>query len=127
MRPARSSSRGARWGRRGRPPPSRPCPSGSSSAHARRRGRSAERGGQGPPAEPTVPVEIVFGQRETSAVIAEAVRQVPPPPPPAAPMPAPSLIETLAGALRGGRASWLPSLLPTAATLVLTVIVLRHG
>src|SRR6185369_7556737 len=26
-------------------------------------------------AEPTVPVEIVFGQRETSAVIAEAVRQ----------------------------------------------------
>ena len=79
-------------------------------------------------AEPSVPVEIVFGQRETSAVIAEAVRQVPPPPPSAAaPAPAPSVLETLAGVLRGGRASWLPSLIPTAATLVLTVIVLRHG
>jgi serine/threonine-protein kinase len=77
-------------------------------------------------AEPTVPVEIVFGQRETSAVIAEAVRQVPPPPP-SAPAPAPSVLETLAGVLRGGRGSWLPSLIPTAATLVLTVIVLRHG
>jgi eukaryotic-like serine/threonine-protein kinase len=81
-------------------------------------------------AEPSVPVEIVFGQRETSAVIAEAVRQVAPPPPPApapAPAPAPSVVQVLAGALRGGRASWLPSLLPTAATVVLTVIVLRHG
>ena len=77
-------------------------------------------------AEPTVPVEIVFGQRETSAVIAEAVRQVPPPSA-ATPAPAPSVMETLAGALRGGRASWLPALIPTAATLVLTVIVLRHG
>ena len=64
-------------------------------------------------AEPSVPVEIVFGQRETSAVIAEAVRQVPPPPPSAAaPAPAPSVLETLAGVLRGGRASWLPSLDP---------------
>jgi eukaryotic-like serine/threonine-protein kinase len=79
-------------------------------------------------AEPTVPVEIVFGQRESSAVIAEAVRPVAPPPPSAAvPAPAPSLMETLAVALRGGRASWLPTLLPTAATLVLTVIVLRHS
>jgi eukaryotic-like serine/threonine-protein kinase len=79
-------------------------------------------------AEPTVPVEIVFGQRESSAVIAEAVTQVAAPPPRAAvPAARPSMADTVAGALRGARASWLPSLLPTAATLVLTVIVLRHG
>jgi serine/threonine-protein kinase len=76
-------------------------------------------------AEPTVPVEIVFGQRESSAVIAEPV--VRPPRPPAVPAPAPPVVERLAGALRDTRASWLPALLPTAATLVLTVIVLRHG
>ena len=73
-------------------------------------------------------VDIVFGQRDASAVIAEVAPPVPPPPP-VAPVPAavPSMLGTLAGALRDARAGWLPALLPTAATLVLTVIVLRHG
>ena len=79
-------------------------------------------------AEPTVPVEIVFGQRESSAVIAEVRLPPPPPPPPAAVAAArPSAMERLVVALRSTRASWLPSLVPTAATLVLMVIVLRHG
>jgi hypothetical protein len=72
-----------------------------------------------------VPVEIVFGQRDSSAVLAAArPPAAPPPPPPAA---APAAVQTLVGALRDGRAGWLPSLLPTAATLLLMVIVLRHG
>ncbi len=80
-------------------------------------------------AEPTVPVEIVFGQRESSAVIAQAMPQAPPPPPPPAPVPAARrpAMERLVAVLAGTRASWLPALLPTTATLILTVIVLRHG
>ncbi len=78
--------------------------------------------------EAGAPVEIVFGQRDASAVIAEEVPPVAPPPPPAAaPAAAPSVVRALLGALRGARASWLPSLIPTTATLVLTVIVLRHS
>ncbi len=76
--------------------------------------------------EAGVPVEIAFGQRDSSAIVAGAEPRLAPPPPkpPAAPpAPAPALL----GALRGARASWLPALLPTAATLVLMVIVLRHG
>ena len=73
-------------------------------------------------------VEVVFGQRDSSAVVAaETPRLAPPPPPAAVPAAAPGLVQALMGALRGARASWLPSLLPTAATLVLMVIVLRHG
>ncbi len=79
-------------------------------------------------AEPTVPVDIVFGQRESSAVIAQETPRVVPPPPPA-PLPAPrrAVGQRLVDALHGARATWLPSLLPTAATLVLMVVVLRHG
>jgi hypothetical protein len=79
-------------------------------------------------AEAGVPVEIELGQRESSPVIAEAAPRVAPPPPRAAvPAAAPPVVGALGGALRGARASWLPALLPTAATLALTVIVLRHG
>ena len=79
-------------------------------------------------AEPGVPVEIVFGQRDSSAVIAEEVPRLAPPPPPAAvPPAAPSVLQALVGALPGARARWLPSLLPTTATLVLMVIVLRQS
>ena len=79
--------------------------------------------------EAGVPVEIEFGQRDSSAVVAEGAPRVAPPPPPAAapPAAAPAVVQALMGALRGARASWLPSLLPTTATLVLMVIVLRHG
>ena len=79
--------------------------------------------------EPAAPVEIDFGQRESSAIIAEGTPRVAPPPPPRAAMPAaaPAGLRALLGALRRPRASWLPSLLPTTATLVLMVIVLRHG
>ena len=80
--------------------------------------------------EAGVPVEIEFGQRDASTVVAEGTpRLAPPPPPPPATLPAaaPALVSALMGALRGARASWLPALLPTAATLVLMVIVLRHG
>ena len=79
--------------------------------------------------EAGVPVELEFGQRDSSAVIAEGTRRVAPPPPPraAAPAAAPALVGSLVRALRDTRASWLPALLPTAATLVLAVIVLRHG
>jgi serine/threonine protein kinase len=74
-----------------------------------------------------VPVEIDFGQRDSSAVIAEATpRPAPPPSSAVVPAAAPA-VAALVGMLRGARASWLPALLPTAATLVLTVIVLRHG
>jgi serine/threonine-protein kinase len=86
-----------------------------------------------PPAEavadPGVPVELEVGQRNSSAVIAEGTPRVAPPPPPvraAAPAAAPALLGAVMSALRGARASWLSSLLPTAATLVLMVIVLRH-
>jgi eukaryotic-like serine/threonine-protein kinase len=76
--------------------------------------------------EAGVPVEIAFGQRDSSTVVAEEApgAAAPPPPPPAA---APALVQALMGALRGARGGWLPSLLPTAATMVLMVIVLRHG
>ncbi|HSY39741.1 MAG TPA: serine/threonine-protein kinase [Polyangia bacterium] len=78
--------------------------------------------------EAGVPAEIVFGQRDASTVIAEGTPRVAPPPAPTpAPPAAPAFVQRLSGALRGGRASWLPSLLPTATTLVLMVIVLRHG
>ena len=86
--------------------------------------------------EPGVPVEINFGQSDSSAVIAEGMPRVEPPPPPRAVAPAapagvraaaPAVVRALVGALRRSRASWLPALLPTAATLVLMVIVLRHG
>ena len=80
--------------------------------------------------EAGVPVEIVFGQRASSAVIAEGTRRLTPPPPPRAattPAAPPAALGALVSALRGTRASWLPALLPTAATLVLMVIVLRHS
>ncbi len=69
-----------------------------------------------PPVEAGVPVEIVFGQRDASTVIAEATPRVASPPGKS----------TTAVALRGAGTSWLPSLLPTSATLALMVIVLRH-
>ena len=79
--------------------------------------------------EPGVPVEIVFGQRDVlgghrrgGAARGAAATARPRCPPPRRPW-----WQALVGALRGARASWLPSLLPTAATLVLTVIVLRHS
>ena len=83
--------------------------------------------------EPGVPVEIELGLRGSSTVIAEGTPRMAPPPAPRAAMPAPApavgqgLAGALAGALRGPRASWLSALLPTAATLVLMVIVLRRG
>jgi serine/threonine-protein kinase len=81
--------------------------------------------------EAGLPVEIEFGQRASSAIVAQgspqAPRLAPHPPPAAVPAAAPALVGALLGALRGARASWLPALLPTAATLVLMVIVLRHG
>jgi serine/threonine protein kinase len=81
--------------------------------------------------EPGAPVEISFGHSDSSAVIAEGTPRVAPPPPRVMPPPpraaAPAGVGALVGALRGARASWLPALLPTTATLVLTVIVLRHG
>jgi serine/threonine protein kinase len=80
--------------------------------------------------EAGVPVEIVFGQRDSSAVVAEETPRVAPPSassPAVPPAAAPALGQRLVDALRGARASWLPSLLPTCATLVLMVIVLRHG
>jgi eukaryotic-like serine/threonine-protein kinase len=76
--------------------------------------------------EPAASVEITFGQRETSAVIAAVVPRVTPPPPPV-PAARPSVVQSVLGALRAGRAGWLPSLVPTAATLVLMAIVLRRG
>jgi hypothetical protein len=82
--------------------------------------------------EPGVPVEIEFGQRDSSAVVAEGAPRAAAPPPPRAAVPAavPAVLGglgALVGALRGARANWLPALLPTTATLVLMVIVLRHG
>jgi hypothetical protein len=84
-------------------------------------------------AEPGGPVEINFGQSDSSAIIAEARPRVSPPPPRAA-VPAagvgaaaPAGVRALVGALRGAPASWIAALLPTAATIVLMVIVLRHG
>ena len=80
--------------------------------------------------EAGVPVEIGFGQRDASTVVAEETPRVasPPPSPPAAvPAAAPAVVQRLLGLLRGARASWLPSLLPTAATLVLMAIVLRRS
>ncbi len=78
--------------------------------------------------EVSVPVEIVFGQRDSSAVTAEGMPRVAPPPPRTTPaVSAPAVMGALAGALGGARARWLPSLLPTTATLALMVIVLRHG
>jgi hypothetical protein len=79
--------------------------------------------------ESEVPVEIVFGQRDSSAIAAEGMSRVAPLPPPHATVAdaTPAAPRTLAGALRGARASWLASLLPTTATLALMAIVLRHG
>jgi len=78
--------------------------------------------------EAAAPVEIEFGQRDAAAIVADEIpRAAPPPPPAAAPAALPALVQALLGALRGARASWLPSLLPTTATLVLMAIVLRHG
>ena len=88
--------------------------------------------------EPGAPIEINFGQSDSSAVIAGgAPRVAPPTPTPRAAVPsaapgrvgaaAPPGVRALVGALNGARAGWLPALLPTAATLVLMVIVLRHG
>jgi len=78
--------------------------------------------------ETGVSVGIVFGQRDTSAVVAEGMPPVAPPPPPRASVPsAPTIVTTLAGVFRGARATWLASLLPTTATLALMVTVLRHG
>jgi len=79
--------------------------------------------------EAEVPVEIVFGQRDSSPVAAEGMSRVAPLPPPHATVAgaAPAAPRTLPGALRGARASWLASLLPTTATLALMAIVLRHG
>ena len=78
--------------------------------------------------ESAAPVEIEFGQRDAAAIVADEIPRVAPPPPPAAaPAAAPSVVQALLGALRGARAGWLPSLLPTTATLLLMVIVLRHG
>jgi hypothetical protein len=77
--------------------------------------------------ETAVPVEIVFGQRDTSAVVAEGLPPVAPPPPRAGNPSAPAIVTTLAGVLRGARATWLAALLPTTATLALMVTVLRHG
>jgi serine/threonine protein kinase len=86
--------------------------------------------------ESGVPVEINFGQSDSSAVIAEGKPRVAPPPPRvAAPAAAPARVgaaaptgvRALVNALRGAPASWLAALLPTTATLVLMVIVLRHG
>ena len=74
--------------------------------------------------EASLPVEIAFGQRDSATIVAEAAPRPAPPPPLAA---APAAVQTLLGALSAARASWLPALLPTAATLVLTAIVLRHG
>lgn len=74
--------------------------------------------------EPGVPVEISLGQSDSSAVIAEGTARVAPPPPRAA---GPAAAPAVLGTLRGARASWLPALLPTTATLVLMAIVLRHG
>ena len=79
-------------------------------------------------AEPDVPAEIDVGQRHSSTVIAEGTpRLTPPPPSPTAPAATPSTVGALLSALRGAHASWLSALLPTTATLVLMVIVLRHG
>ena len=85
--------------------------------------------------ESGVPVEITFGQSDSSAVIAEGKPGVAPPPraavPAAAPAgagaAAPAAVRALMDALRAAPASWLAALLPTTATLVLMVIVLRHG
>ncbi len=77
--------------------------------------------------ESGVPVEIDFGQRDSSAVIAEGPRVAPPPSRAALPAVAPPAMRGRLGALHGARASWLSALLPTTATLVLMVIVLRHG
>jgi eukaryotic-like serine/threonine-protein kinase len=87
------------------------------------------------PPESGVPVEITFGQSDSSAVIAEVKPRVSPPPRAAVPVAAPAGVgaaapagvRALVSALRGSRSTWLPALLPTTATLVLMVIVLRHG
>ena len=77
--------------------------------------------------EAGVPVEIAFGQRDSSAIVAEATPRSAPPPAPAPVPAAPAGVRALMSALRGARPGWLPSLLPTTATVALMVIVLRHG
>ncbi|HEY6478053.1 MAG TPA: protein kinase [Polyangia bacterium] len=78
-----------------------------------------------PPVEAGGPVEIVFGQRDASAMMGEGMPPVPPPPPRNGTTAVAA--RPVVGALRGAGAGWLPSLLPTTATLALMVIVLRHA
>jgi eukaryotic-like serine/threonine-protein kinase len=81
-----------------------------------------------PAIEVGAPVEIVFGRRDTSAVVSEGTSRVPSPPPrETVAIAARPGMEAQPGARGGARTTWLPSLLPTTATLALMVIVLRNA